>query len=155
MHLPPFPESLRSLTTRLPQFPGSAAFAAALTLFLGDAINARTQPALAGKRIGVRVVDAGVAFTFRATVDGFLPAADGADVTFAATGDDFLALVLRREDPDTLFFKRRLVIEGDTELGLLIKNTLDALDFKLRLPRPQAVLALLRSPLVDALNRRA
>jgi len=34
---------------------------------------------------------------------------------------------LRREDPDTLFFTRRLVLEGDTALGLEIKNTLDAL----------------------------
>ena len=34
---------------------------------------------------------------------------------------------LRREDPDTLFFTRRLVLEGDTALGLEIKNALDAL----------------------------
>jgi len=40
----------------------------------------------------------------------------------------FLALALRREDPDTLFFSRRLVLEGDTELGLALKNALDALD---------------------------
>ena len=33
---------------------------------------------------------------------------------------------LRLEDPDTLFFSRRLVIEGDTELGLALKNALDA-----------------------------
>jgi hypothetical protein len=36
------------------------------------------------------------------------------------------ALALRREDPDTLFFTRRLVLEGDTELGLALKNALDA-----------------------------
>jgi predicted lipid carrier protein YhbT len=34
----------------------------------------------------------------------------------------------REEDPDTLFFCRRLILEGDTELGLLFKNTLDGLD---------------------------
>ena len=33
-----------------------------------------------------------------------------------------------REDPDTLFFSRRLVSEGDIELGLIVKNLLDAID---------------------------
>ena len=56
-----------------------------------------------------------------------LPAFGRADVTIKAKLDDYLALALRREDPDTLFFTRRLVIEGDTETGLAVKNALDAL----------------------------
>ncbi len=46
------------------------------------------------------------------------------------TGDarEFLLLAAGREDPDTLFFQRRLVIEGDTELGLCVKNLLDSVD---------------------------
>jgi len=43
----------------------------------------------------------------------------------------FLRLALKREDPDGLFFRRQLVIEGDTELGLGIKNLLDSLDWSL------------------------
>ena len=42
---------------------------------------------------------------------------------------DFWLLASRAEDPDTLFFNRRLNIEGSTEVGLYIKNLLDALDF--------------------------
>jgi hypothetical protein len=38
-------------------------------------------------------------------------------------------LATRREDPDTLFFNRRLCIEGDTETGLHVKNLLDALEY--------------------------
>lgn len=34
----------------------------------------------------------------------------------------------RKEDPDTLFFQRRLQIEGDTELGLYVKNLMDAIE---------------------------
>jgi predicted lipid carrier protein YhbT len=34
----------------------------------------------------------------------------------------------REEDPDTLFFGRRLLMEGDTDLGLLVKNTLDGVE---------------------------
>ena len=46
----------------------------------------------------------------------------------AADARDFLLLGLRREDADTLFFNRRLTLGGDTELGLFVKNTLDALE---------------------------
>jgi predicted lipid carrier protein YhbT len=38
-------------------------------------------------------------------------------------------LASRREDPDTLFFHRRLCIEGETETGLHVKNLLDALEY--------------------------
>jgi len=41
----------------------------------------------------------------------------------------FRVLALRREDPDALFFDRRLSIEGETETGLLVKNFLDAFEF--------------------------
>jgi O2-independent ubiquinone biosynthesis accessory factor UbiT len=51
-----------------------------------------------------------------------------ADVVVRGRSPAFLCLAARLEDPDTLFFQRRLVIEGDTELGLRVKNLLDALD---------------------------
>lgn len=51
-----------------------------------------------------------------------------ADVTFAANGDDLLLIAGRKQDPDTLFFQRRLTISGDTELGLEVKNLIDGLD---------------------------
>ncbi|QFS88201.1 MULTISPECIES: ubiquinone anaerobic biosynthesis accessory factor UbiT [unclassified Marinobacter] len=43
----------------------------------------------------------------------------------------FKTLAERRQDPDQLFFQRRLVIEGDTELGLALKNLLDSLEWDL------------------------
>ena len=51
------------------------------------------------------------------------------EVTIRACAWDFYRLARRLEDPDTLFFSRRLTIDGDTELGLLVKNTLDAIDW--------------------------
>jgi predicted lipid carrier protein YhbT len=42
----------------------------------------------------------------------------------------FLLMLARREDPDTLFFQRLLAIEGDTALGLEIKNFLDRLEWE-------------------------
>jgi len=50
------------------------------------------------------------------------------DVTFTASGDDLILIAGRKQDPDTLFFQRRLKIEGDTELGLEVKNLIDAID---------------------------
>ena len=38
-----------------------------------------------------------------------------------------LRLVRGQDDADRLFFERALVMEGDTEFGLMIKNTLDAI----------------------------
>lgn len=52
-------------------------------------------------------------------------------VRVAGSLADFWALATRKEDPDTLFFQRRLELEGDTERGLLIKNSLDALELDL------------------------
>jgi O2-independent ubiquinone biosynthesis accessory factor UbiT len=58
-----------------------------------------------------------------------------ADVAIRGATPAFIALAARLEDPDTLFFQRRLVIEGDTELGLGVKNFLDGLDEQ-QLPLP-------------------
>lgn len=51
-----------------------------------------------------------------------------ADVSFSADASDLLMIAARKQDPDTLFFQRRLVIEGDTELGLYVKNLMDAIE---------------------------
>jgi len=49
------------------------------------------------------------------------------DVVFAADSNSLLRLINRQTDPDTLFFQRKLLVTGDTELGLAIKNMLDDL----------------------------
>nr|WP_254303127.1 SCP2 domain-containing protein [Rahnella sp. BCC 1045] len=51
-----------------------------------------------------------------------------ADVSFSGNANDLILIAARKEDPDTLFFQRRLRIEGDTELGLYVKNLMDSID---------------------------
>ena len=51
-----------------------------------------------------------------------------AQVTFSANSAE-LVLVAAKEDPDTLFFQRKLSIQGDTELGLVVKNLLLSIEF--------------------------
>lgn len=66
-------------------------------------------------------------------------AARGADLSIEGTASDFLLLATRREDPDTLFFNRRLRLGGDTELGLYTKNLLDSVEMEDRLGPPLGV----------------
>lgn len=54
------------------------------------------------------------------------------DATIRGSVSAFKTLARRKQDPDQLFFQRRLVIEGDTELGLGLKNLLDSLDWNLQ-----------------------
>ncbi|GGX66268.1 ubiquinone anaerobic biosynthesis accessory factor UbiT [Saccharospirillum salsuginis] len=47
------------------------------------------------------------------------------DLTFKGPIASFVTLALKEEDPDGLFFNRKLMITGDTALGLEIKNFID------------------------------
>lgn len=57
------------------------------------------------------------------------------DVVFSSQSDYLLLIALHKVDPDTLFFQRKLSIEGDTDLGLFVKNFLAGVDLTDHLPR--------------------
>jgi predicted lipid carrier protein YhbT len=85
---------------------------------------------LAHKKLRLQVTDAHWTFDF-IWLNGRFTACQNkgaADLTISASAYDFVLLARRQEDPDTLFFSRRLAMEGDTELGLLVKNTIDAIE---------------------------
>jgi predicted lipid carrier protein YhbT len=85
---------------------------------------------LSDKVMRVNVIDARLNFSITLR-DGVLCAADKKqphNLSIEGTIYDFLLLATRREDADTLFFNRRLRLGGDTELGLYVKNFLDALE---------------------------
>jgi len=50
------------------------------------------------------------------------------DLILKGTVYNYLLLASRREDTDTLFFNRRLRKQGNTGLGLHVKNFLDGMD---------------------------
>ncbi len=72
-----------------------------------------------------------------------------ADVSFSADASDLLMIAARKQDPDTLFFRRRLVIEGDTELGLYVKNLMDAIELE-QMPKALRVMLLQLADFVEA-----
>ncbi len=96
--------------------------------------------------IKVRDIEISYRFSLRARrlVADRLPRDDS--LIIEASLYDFLLLIGRQEDPDTLVFQRRLVVRGDTELGLQVKNFLDALDVE-SLQRYRSPAALLRRAL--------
>lgn len=135
------PQPVSSVLSRLPQYPHSLIFSRAINLALGAKLQDPVWEPLQGKQICIRVRDAGIAFHFTLNKKGLAArhAMAQPDLAISASAQDFVLLALRKEDPDTLFFSRRLVMEGDTELGLLVKNTLDSmelppLDFRGLLP---------------------
>lgn len=58
------------------------------------------------------------------------------EVTLMGKWDDLLLMMTQHVDPDTLFFRRKLTLRGDTELGLELKNFLDTIELKTHLPAP-------------------
>ncbi|HWI83472.1 ubiquinone anaerobic biosynthesis accessory factor UbiT [Ramlibacter sp.] len=124
------PQPLGALLARLPAYPGSVMLVTALNIGLADQLPLDVRQLLAGKKLRIHVRDAHLTFDFTWSGNGFAARAGGgtADLTIAASAYDFLQLAQRREDPDTLFFSRRLSMEGDTELGLVVKNALDAME---------------------------
>lgn len=148
------PKPVKDILSILPGYPKTLLFVQAINLALGDTLRSEAMQPLQGKLISIRVTDAGVAFYFFLDPRGLVACRRNREpaLTISASAHDFLMLALRKEDPDTLFFSRRLCMEGDTELGLLLKNTLDAMElppFNLRSLSPPRILAEIRARLIS------
>ncbi|MBL1378660.1 ubiquinone anaerobic biosynthesis accessory factor UbiT [Zobellella iuensis] len=100
-----------------------------LNRILAEPIQDGELDFLRGRRLQVWVPD----LHYRLTLsfgDGGLFQLDDDDADVVIRGDlnDLIRLSAGKWDPDTLFFQRRLLITGDTELGLECKNLLDRLE---------------------------
>lgn len=139
------PGFIARIGARLPQWPHSLALVAGLNAALK--LKLLPEDALAAmedKLFSVQVTDTGGAASFTYYGGLFRPVfrpQRAPDLAFSANLSAYLQLLARQEDPDTLFFNRELVIEGDTELGLIVKNMLDAVEW----PKLPAGLPFLRS----------
>lgn len=125
------PRPLAAAVSRLPAHPPARLLAWALDFGVGRIVTREAIEPLLGRRFALTVRDLRTTVHFEATRAGFRPsrAPYTPELAIGATLRDFIALALREEDPDTLFFARRLTIEGDTELGLIVKNLLDSIDW--------------------------
>ena len=144
---PAVPAPIATLISQLPVAPPSLAFSLVANRLLWPALQTLDWRPLVGRRYAIRVKDLGLSLRFIVSQRGFAPDNGLPDLTISASARDFLLLLSRREDPDTLFFSRRLLSEGDTELGIIVKNLLDALDL-------ESVLQRLPAPLARAARQR-
>lgn len=140
------PNPVGSVLSRLPAYPGSLLLVTALNAVLAKQLAQDTKQYLLNKKLRIHVRDARLTFDFTYIGGRFVASQPQpeTDLTVSANAQDFVRLAKRQEDPDTLFFNRRLSMEGDTELGLVVKNALDALElpvFDLQQWSPQNVLA--------------
>lgn len=83
-------------------------------------------------KVRIRVTDLNIDWLIDVGADRFVPVERELDEDVSISGEsrDFLLLATRRADPDTLFFQRKIRIEGDTELGLGVKNMMDGMDWE-------------------------
>lgn len=121
-----FPQVFGKIGQRLP----SAVAGAPLMLMLELARQRSWLIApenLYGRTFQIQVEDLGLRLCFRCDQGRFkaIPL-QASDVSLSACAMDFLKLTTALEDADTLFFRRRLKIEGDTELGIAVKYWIDA-----------------------------
>jgi predicted lipid carrier protein YhbT len=119
---------LRALVRRLPTEPPSFVAARLLDRLLWPRLDTTQRLLLAGRTVEVDLLEPGVRLRLRLGRSGFEVAPPGAPaLTIRAQSAALLRLARGQDDADRLFFERALVMEGDTEFGLMIKNTLDAI----------------------------
>jgi predicted lipid carrier protein YhbT/chorismate mutase len=124
--LPP-PARIAPLLRLLPHFWSRRALEAAMARVLEVPLRKGAFDFMRGRRLGVEVVDLGLAWVIELH-GGRLRTTDApAEASVRGSATDLLLLASRLEDADTLFFQRRLVVTGDTELGLTARNLLDRL----------------------------
>ena len=127
------PEFIASIGQKLPQWPHALALVAGLNAALKMKLLPESElDALEDKLFRVRILDTGgeATYTYRNGLfrPVFRPEREP-DLAFAANLSAYLQMLARQEDPDTLFFNRELEITGNTELGLIVKNMLDAIEW--------------------------
>jgi predicted lipid carrier protein YhbT len=115
-----------------------------------QALNDGELDFLEGRWLSIEVRDIGLKwFTSVQNERLIVSDAEQADVSFSADASDLLMIAARKQDPDTLFFQRRLVIEGDTELGLYVKNLMDAIELE-QMPKALRVMLMQLADFVEA-----
>lgn len=119
---------VRSVVRRLPTQPPSFVVARLLDRILWPRLDEAARAALALRTVEVEVLELGLRVRLQLGRHGFIvaPSMSEATVTIRARMAALWRLARGEDDADRLFFERALVMEGDTEYGVALKNVLDA-----------------------------
>jgi len=158
----PIPENLRPLAKKVAGIPGRfipySAQKQVLSIVLNQAFREPLQHGeldfLEGAKVRIKVTDLCIDWLISVGGDKFTAIERELqdDVSISGESLDFILLATRQADPDTLFFQRRIRIEGDTELGLGVKNTMDSMDWE-DLPVPLRKLLQSVSLMIEKLKK--
>lgn len=158
------PEFVRQIAKKLIAIPGRLVPYSVQKLILSMVLNqAFREPIrhgeldfLEGAKIRIKVTDLCIDWLISVGADRFIPTDRKLEDDVCISGEslDFVLLATRQADPDTLFFQRRIRIEGDTELGLGVKNTMDAMDWD-DLPLPLRKLLQGVGVIIEKLEKRS
>ncbi|TAM62361.1 MAG: hypothetical protein EPN49_04475 [Rhodanobacter sp.] len=83
-----------------------------------------------GRRLAIEVSDLRLRWVLELRDNRLCVTEAEAEASVRGSATDLLLLAGRLEDADTLFFQRRLVLTGDTELGLTARNMLERLPWE-------------------------
>lgn len=158
----PIPESVRPIAMKAIGLPARlipyAVQKPVLALVLNQAFREPLEHGeldfLENAKVRIKISDLGIDWLIRVGSNRFKPIERELDHDVCVSGQspDFILLATRQADPDTLFFQRRIRIEGDTELGLGVKNTMDSMDWE-DLPPPLRTLLQSVSLIIEKLKR--
>lgn len=123
----PPPGRLAPVLRRVPARWQRRALEAAMSRVLGPAAAMGELAFLEGRCLGIEVADLGLRWAVGLREGRLATVEEAPEATVRGTATDLLLLAGRVEDADTLFFQRRLVLTGDTELGLTARNLLEGL----------------------------
>lgn len=101
-----------------------------LNQLFAEALKDNRLDFLSGHVVSVTIKDAYTHFALHLKQNQLrvMTVPDQVDLTLSTDVYTLLELISQKEDADGLFFSRRLDSEGDTELGLYVKNFLASID---------------------------
>ena len=127
---PVFPAPLSLPLKILPSFVHNKVLVTTLNRMFTKELKEGELDFLQEKIIHISIEDAGIQYRFTLDNNKLVAVNKNCspDLVLQGTVYNYLLLASRQEDTDTLFFSRRLHMQGDTELGLYVKNFLDGMD---------------------------
>lgn len=139
--MPRLPVALNWIGRAVPDRLQHLALARSLNYLLREAIVLGELDFFTDKVLNICIKDLGVNCSIRYRNKSVLvaEALSNPHLRFSADSYDLLLIATQKLDPDMLFFQRRLEMNGDTELGLGIKNMLASIELHSQLhPRVAA-----------------
>ena len=99
------PKWMAKIGTKLPGKPPRFVLVSVLNTMLKKGLLPADMELFAGRKFEIEVLDAGIKVRFSADTEKFLDDnfSGAPDLRLAANGIDFMRMMMREEDPDTLF----------------------------------------------------